>query len=98
LAPAFVRRVLYVERVDVSAGSTLNMAKSAAHGVFRVEDRVTNVERPQDLGTITAILLDDPAGAIYAIDLDRSGASLVAERVLVRADPRRCSAQPRRGS
>jgi hypothetical protein len=57
--------------------------------LFRVGDRVARIERPNDPGTITAIVADDPAGAVYCVDWDRDAAGDISEAVLVRASPQR---------
>jgi hypothetical protein len=57
--------------------------------LFRVGDRVASIERPDEAGTITAIVADDPAGAVYDVNWDDKPASTIDEAVLVRAHWRR---------
>ena len=57
--------------------------------LFRVGDRVARIERPNDPGTITAIVADDPVGAVYSIEWDRDAAADVSEAVLVRSSAQR---------
>jgi hypothetical protein len=57
--------------------------------LFRVGDRVASIERPDEAGTITAIIADDPAGAVYHVNWDESATSAIDEAVLVRAQWRR---------
>lgn len=60
---------------------------------FRVGDRVANSERPCVVGTITAIVSDDPAGAAYEVDWEVPATEIlpseVDERLLMRPDDRR---------
>jgi hypothetical protein len=57
--------------------------------LFRVGDRVASFERPDEAGTITGIVADDPAGAVYYVDWDHRSASAIDEAILVRAHSRR---------
>jgi hypothetical protein len=57
--------------------------------LFRVGDRVASSERPDEAGTIAAIIADDPAGAVYDVNWDHEPASTIDEAILVRADWRR---------
>jgi hypothetical protein len=63
--------------------------------LFRVGDRVISIERPDEAGTITAIVADDPAGAVYHVNWDHYPASAIDEAVLVRAQWRRDNPQRR---
>jgi hypothetical protein len=65
------------------------MRYSRIVALFRVGDRIASIERPDEAGTITAIVADDPSGAVYHVNWDHKPASAIDEAVLVRANWRR---------
>jgi hypothetical protein len=64
----------------------MKIGYSRAMALFRVGDRVASVERPDDAGTITAIVADQPAGATYRVGWDDGSVGEITEAVLLRAN------------